>query len=75
MQSAKRLLIGTIGDEWSVRGGTDTPLTPSSIFPSKDSDRGSERIRPVQIGSSLFYVESHGKIINEFNYSFDADGY
>lgn len=66
MTSAKSLNIGTIGNEWTVAGGTQTALTPSNVLAQKQTNSGSEENKPLTIGVTTLFIERHGRTINEF---------
>jgi hypothetical protein len=74
LSSGRRLLAGTIGEEWWVAGPSDTePITPANNVAKRDSSWGSEPIMPVDIGDMLFFVQKNGKIIRELAYDFSKD--
>lgn len=66
MTAAKALNIGTIGNEWTVVGGTQTSITPSNILAQKQTNNGSEPNKPLTIGETSLFIERHGRTVNEF---------
>ncbi|OEU68389.1 MAG: hypothetical protein BBJ57_02165 [Desulfobacterales bacterium PC51MH44] len=76
LSSGRRLLSGTIGEEWWVAGPSDTePITPANNVAKRDSAWGSEPIMPVNIGDVVFYLQQNGKILRELIYDFSSDRY
>jgi hypothetical protein len=74
MLSSRRLLIGTLGDEWSV-GGYAAPLSYKSVVSTRQTNRGSEPEKPIMIGSATLFIERLGRAINEFIYDYNSDSY
>ncbi|KKM20679.1 hypothetical protein LCGC14_1643020, partial [marine sediment metagenome] len=69
MLSAKRLVLGTFGEEISVSGGgADEPITPSNIDVDPETSHGSERIRPVKAGQAAIFAQAGGKKLQEFSF-------
>jgi hypothetical protein len=76
MVSAKSLIIGTTGSEWSLNGGNyGSPITPSSVQANQESQYGSENVQPVTAGNVILFVQRGGRRLREMVYSYDADGY
>ena len=76
LSSARRLLIGTGGEEWWASGPSDTePITPSNQVAKKDSGWGSNRLMPIDIGDAVFYCQKKGRKVRELRYDFNRDRY
>lgn len=72
----KGLLIGTVGGEWVLRGGTTTEaLSPANISAKKSSSEGSANIQPVQAGKATIFVQRARKKLREMTYFFEVDGF
>lgn len=69
------LLIGTVGGEFAMFGGNDSPLTPTNVTVRKQSTRGSLSISPVEVGNSLLFVQRAGRKIRELNFNAEAGAY
>jgi hypothetical protein len=69
------LLIGTVGGEFAMFGGNDSPLTPTNVTVRKQSTRGSLGVSPVEVGSSLLFVQRAGRKIRELNFNAEAGAY
>lgn len=67
MQSSKALAIGTLGNEWTVTSSIGS-LTPTNIISTRQTNHGSEKVRPLMIGLATMYLERHGRSVNEFIY-------
>ena len=73
--SSKSLNIGTIGNEWTVTGADRNALTPSNILAQRQTSHGGEDNKPLLVGVTTLFVERYGRVINEFVYDFNIDGY
>lgn len=73
--SGKALFAGTVGDEWTIQGSSQPALTPNNILALRQTNNGSEAIKPVMVGQSTLFVEKHGRRINEFVYDYTMDSY
>jgi fibronectin type 3 domain-containing protein len=72
---SRKLLIGTAGAEWYLAGSGGDPLTPTSVDANQETQYGSADIVPVVCGGVILFVDRTGKIIREFLYDYDSDGY
>lgn len=70
-----RLLIGTLGDEWTLGGAGGNPLSYNSVRAVKQTNKGSEHIKPLIINSSTLFVERLGRVVNRFVYDYNTDSY
>lgn len=76
ISSGRRLIIGTRGEEWWASGPSDTePIQYDQKIAKRDTSNGSERIKPINIGDAVFYVQRNGKIIRYMEYDFGKDKY
>jgi hypothetical protein len=73
--SSQHLNIGTMSSEWTVQGSNYGPITPTTILAMRQTNNGSERIRPNVVGETTLYVERFGRNINEFRYEFNSNSY
>jgi hypothetical protein len=69
------LVIGTVGGEFALFGGNDSPLTPTNVTVRKQSNRGSLGVSPVEVGNSLLFVQRAGRKIRELNFNAEAGAY
>jgi hypothetical protein len=76
LSSSRALLIGTSGGEFSVRaGGADEPITPVNIQIKQQSAFGAANVQPVQVGSTVLFVQRASRKIRELVYDFNSDSY
>lgn len=76
MESLDRLLIGTRGQEFIVRGGgEDDPITPTNVQVRPQSGRGSHPVQALLADDVVLFVQRGGQRIREFVYSFEKDGF
>lgn len=73
--SSTSLLALTTDSIFSITGGTDSPITPSSIIPKKQGERGATRLPAVEIDEVTFFQPNQGAAVRALNYSFNVDGY
>lgn len=70
-------LIGLTSDSVFVidGGGSDMPITPSSIVSRRQTGRGSSRLGPLIIDNVVFFRPSQGSSVRTLGYTFELDGY
>ncbi len=73
--SVKVLAVGTMGNEWTVQGNGQASMAPQSLLAQRQTNSGSEKIKPLMVGLSTLFVERHGRTINEFKYEYTTDSY
>lgn len=73
--SGASLVVGTLGDEWTVTGSDRAALVYNNILTQRRTNTGSEPIKPLLIGLSVVYLERHGRTANEFIYDINYDNY
>ena len=71
MTELQGLSIGTTSGDWIIPGG----ITPTSIQAERVTGRHSARVRPVEIGPEIFYVEQGGKKLRRRIRNRDIQGY
>lgn len=74
LSASQRLLVGTVGSEWSI-SGSGGPITPTSILARKSTNQGSEKLKPHQIGPVTLFLEKFGKTVNQLVYDFNINSY
>jgi len=74
ISSSQNLNVGTMSSEWTV-AGSNGPITPSNILAQRQTNNGSESIKPNVVGETTLYVERFGRNINEFRYEFNSNSY
>ncbi|SIO36862.1 hypothetical protein [Halodesulfovibrio marinisediminis] len=75
MVPGRQLIVGTAGSEWSLSGGDNKAVTPSSIKFERQSTIGAAPVPPLVVGESILFLQQGGKVIREFLYSLQKDGY
>jgi len=73
--SGSALYVGTVGDEWTVRGSTQPALTPKNILAQRQTNMGSIRIRPKIINFTTIYISRFARNVNEFIYDYVYEAY
>lgn len=69
------LLALTSDGVFSITGGQDGYLTPSNITTSRQTGRGSSRLKPLVLDNIAFYQPSIGSSVRTLGYQFETDGY
>lgn len=75
MVPCKQLLLGTAGSEWSLSGGDQHAVSPASVSFERQSSIGTAPVPPLLIGDSILFLQRGGRVIREFQYSLQKDGY
>lgn len=69
------LVVLTDGGEWTVRGGSDGALTPSSIDAEQETYVGAyDSVPPAVVGNSIIYVQARGSIVRDLQFDVDVEG-
>lgn len=66
LSSSDDLLIGTVGGEFVMFGGNDSPLTPTNVTVRRKSTNGSMNASPVAISNAALFIQRAGRKIREF---------
>jgi hypothetical protein len=76
LTSGKVLGCGTVGAEFSI-GSTDLKesITPTNVRVLRETTHGSADVSPVQVESSVLFVQRARRKVREFVYDYQADGY
>ena len=75
LQTSQKLLVGTLGDEWTIGGSQGQPLTYSTVFAARQTTRGSEHLNPIMVGHIVIFLERLGRTVNMFKYDYTFDSY
>jgi hypothetical protein len=74
MVSQKELLIGTAAGEWAIdTGGSDKPLTPTTIKARQQSEYGSEYLPALIVDGVILFVQRKGRKVRELVYSYEQE--
>ena len=75
LASTRALLPLTAGAGWSVKGGTEKPISPTNVQALEESGYGTDTPRPVRVGNEVIYVEDGGKRIRAMGYRVETDAF
>lgn len=76
MLPARGLMIMTSGSEWVATGGTQSDvITPTAIRVDNHGWRGSSKVQPITVGSSILFAQSRGGVVRDFSYEFSQDSF
>jgi hypothetical protein len=70
-----RPVVLTVGGEWTLEGDAGGVLTPTAVNPRQHGHWGASAVRPVPIGSNALYVQARGRIVRDFRFAIEANGY
>ncbi len=65
---SRELMAFTINGEYSFEGGVDSPITPTNVQIRNQYSYGCSKVRPVKIGSEIYYVQRAGRKIRALAY-------
>jgi len=72
---ATQLALGSSSGEFRVTGAGGDIMTPTSAYIRNATARGSASIKPVQVNSSVLYVQRAQRTLFEFKYDLTGDTY
>lgn len=73
---SNQCVVGTIGGTFDMSSGsTQEPITPSTVQITPSSTKGVLGIRPARRDNTVIYVESGGRVLNSYQYQFEADSH
>ncbi len=76
MLSLQRLLVGTAGQEVSIRSSSfDEPLTPTKFTARKCSSRGNHNIQAIAVDSTAIFVQRNKRNVFELKFSSEGGDY
>jgi hypothetical protein len=76
MQEGKALMIATAGGEFVLdAASTSEPLGPNNVRISGETAFGARPIRPIRVGENVLVIQSSGRRLRSFQFSFDVDGF
>ena len=75
LQPSGDLIVGTGGGEFKVGRPQGEPLTPSNVMVTQQTTYGSWTTPPIQVGSSILFVQRARRKLREFGYNFQNDAY
>jgi hypothetical protein len=65
LSGQNKLLIGTIGAEWTLGGDAEKPVTPSNVAVFRQSTYGSEFLQAFMVSDVVLYVQRNGRKVRE----------
>lgn len=72
---SKNLVIGTIGDEFTLRGNTAGLVTPTNVNVTPETSYGVSSVAPVNIAETTLFLQRSGRKIRQFVFDFNTDGF
>lgn len=75
MAAAKALMPLTYGGEYTMEGGNDEPLTPTSVKSRSPSVYGCNQVKPLRIGNEVLFVQRAGRKVRSLAYRIESDTY
>lgn len=75
LSSNRDLMALTYGGEWTISGGVEKPITPTSVRARLQNRGGSDAVRPEQVGDDLFYAQRGSAVLRSIGYRIELNGY
>ncbi|CAM4095063.1 Gp12 [Bordetella tumbae] len=70
------LIIGTDGDEWIVGPiQTNQAVGPANLRAERRTAYGSRSIQPVEVGGRVLFIQSSGRKLRDYEYSYDTNNF
>ena len=70
-----KIVIGTMGGEWTLSGSNDEPLTPSNVKASLQSTYGSADLQALLVNESVLFFQKNTKKLRELAFNWELDSY
>lgn len=74
-KSKNQLIVLTSGNEFTLTGGIESPMTPTNVQVDNPSDYGANDVRPLRVGNELVFVNRTGKKVRAMGYRFESDSF
>lgn len=72
----RRITVGTGGAEWWMTDATGNgPITAESKQAVPASGHGVSKVKPVEMGNILVFLQRHGKVVRELFYEYENDSF
>jgi hypothetical protein len=76
LSPGEMLIVGTIGDEWTIQKATTTdPFGPANAEANLQSTYGSNGVCPVQVSSETLFVQKSGKKIRSMQFEYNRNAF
>ena len=70
------LLVGTLGDEWSITEATTSdPFGPANCKTKRQSTYGSNLVAPQRVGSETLFMQKSARKLRAMQFRFEEDGF
>lgn len=73
LASARVLLALTYGGEYSLHGGVEKPITPTSIQIKAQTSHGCKNIRPLQVAAETIFAQRSGQKLRAMGFRYEED--
>lgn len=74
-KSKNQIIALTAGNEFTVGGGIESPMTPSNTQVDNPSDYGCNDVRPIRVGNELVFVNRTGRKFRAIGYRLEQDSF
>lgn len=75
LSSGRDLMAVTFGGEWTISGGIEKPITPTTVRARTQYKAGAAQVRPEQVGDDLYYAQRGGQVLRSLGYRIELNGY
>lgn len=73
LHGEKTLIIGTLGGEYVAQGDVSGLVAPTTLRSENQTKHGVSEVVPIQIGSTLLFIQRQGTKIRQFVYDYNRD--
>ena len=70
-----KLIVGTMGSEWIVSGGSEDLISYNHILANIQSEWGCHDIHPLVVGHTILFVTYGGNTIRDMRFSYGDDSF
>lgn len=72
--TANNLMIGTLRQEYTMKGGNNNPVTPTNVVIRPETNYGSSSAQPIEADNTILFVQRSGRRVREFKFDFEREG-
>lgn len=74
-KSKNQVIALTSGNEFTLTGGIEAPMTPTNVQVSNPSDYGCNAVRPLRVDNELIFVNRTGRKFRALGYRLEQDSF
>lgn len=75
LKSKRDLVVGSATGEWVLLGSPDNPVTPSSVYITRDTEAGSAKKRALILNDNFLFVQYDERRVRNLVYDSDSESF